>query len=193
LERADDGGHVVCAMYDNSTRDASGTDVTGGAAGMPGRVWEAQGVGTSYTAPVVAGGYPQYPIAGTNLHASDVWRQCASNELDLHCRDRFRRIYGSISVADVLPRRDEQHLPGWCLACCHNGYGDCDRHDDDHANAGEHWHGNADRGRLRNHHRRNEDANRHRDYHANSGRDSSRASHAGAVQAGKVNTPLPMR
>jgi hypothetical protein len=38
----------------------------------------------------VVGGYAQWPIPGTNMLLRDVWRQCASNELDLHCRDRFR-------------------------------------------------------------------------------------------------------
>jgi hypothetical protein len=90
FERALDGGHIVCAMYDNSTRDAGGTDVTGGPRGLPGRVWEAQGIGSTYTAPVVEGGYPQWPIPGTQMRASDVWRQCDYNELDVHCRDRFR-------------------------------------------------------------------------------------------------------
>ena len=58
FERAEDGGHVVCAMYDNSNRDAGGTDVAGGPAGRAGRVWEAQGVGTGYTAPERAGRLP---------------------------------------------------------------------------------------------------------------------------------------
>jgi len=95
LERNDQGGNFVCAMYDNSGR------VTGGECppqnapcldngGRPGRVWETQGVGTALTAQSIQGGYPQWPIPGTNLHLRDVWRQCATNELDLHCRDRFR-------------------------------------------------------------------------------------------------------
>ncbi len=90
LERAQDGGHIVCAMYDASSRDSGGISVVGGPSGLPGRVWETQGVGTAATAASVQGGYPGWPIPGTNLHVSDVWRQCADNELDLHCRDRFR-------------------------------------------------------------------------------------------------------
>jgi hypothetical protein len=82
LERQSDGGHVVAAMYDNST---NGADCC-----PRGRIWETQGAGTALTGANVQGGYPQWPIPGTNLHVSDVWRQCADNELDLHCRDRFR-------------------------------------------------------------------------------------------------------
>lgn len=98
LERQADGGHVVCAMYDNSTRDAGGTDVNGGPSGVPGRVWEIQGAGTELCGCEVAGGYPQYQIPGTNLHVSDVWRMCGDNELDLHCRDRFRIEFTQTSL-----------------------------------------------------------------------------------------------
>jgi hypothetical protein len=90
LERQQDGPHVVCAMYDNSGRDAGGTSVVGQPNGRPGRLWETQGVGTAATAPVVEGGYPGWAIPGTNLHVRDVWRECADNELDIRCRDRFR-------------------------------------------------------------------------------------------------------
>jgi len=95
LERNDQGGNFVCAMYDNSGRATDGRCVgpypcTSGAGGYSGRVWETQGVGTARTASSVQGGYPDWPIPGTNLHLRDVWRQCATNELDLHCRDRFR-------------------------------------------------------------------------------------------------------
>lgn len=99
LERNDQGGNFVCAMYDNSGRATDGRCVgpqvcSGGEApgsfGQSGRRWETQGVGTARTASSVQGGYPEWPIPGTNMRLSDVWRQCATNELDLHCRDRFR-------------------------------------------------------------------------------------------------------
>jgi hypothetical protein len=95
LERNDSGGNFVCAMYDNSNRVTGGECPNDGRVcsdngGRPGRVWETQGVGTPRTARSVQGGYAQYPIPGTNMQLRDVWRQCADNELDLHCRDRFR-------------------------------------------------------------------------------------------------------
>lgn len=90
LERAADGPHTVCSLYDNSHRDAGGTDVVDHSTGRPGRVWETQGVGTARTAARVEGGYPNWPIPGTNLQVRDVWRQCLPGEHDLHCRDRFR-------------------------------------------------------------------------------------------------------
>jgi hypothetical protein len=95
LERNDSGGNFVCAMYDNSNRVTGGECPNDGRTcsdngGRPGRVWETQGVGSPRTARSVQGGYAQYPIAGTNMRLRDVWRQCATNELDLHCRDRFR-------------------------------------------------------------------------------------------------------
>jgi hypothetical protein len=98
LERQADGPHVVCSMYDNTSRDAGGTCMDKDPRTFadrctlngPGRVWETQGVGTGYTAPRVEGGTPNYVIPGTNLRVADVWRQCGPNEHDLHCRDRFR-------------------------------------------------------------------------------------------------------
>jgi hypothetical protein len=93
LERNDQGGNFVCAMYDNSGRATDGRCTLPTPCALPdrsGRVWETQGVGTARTAASVVGGYPQWPIPGTNMRLSDVWRQCATNELDLHCRDRFR-------------------------------------------------------------------------------------------------------
>ena len=98
LERAQDGPHTVCAMYDASMRDAGGTDVLGGARGRPGRVWETQGVGTARTAAVVEGGYPDWSIPGTSLRVRDVWRTCADNQFDLLCRDRFRMEVGQDSI-----------------------------------------------------------------------------------------------
>jgi hypothetical protein len=95
LERTDAGGGFVCAMYDNSNRVTGGECPDDGRlcttnGGRPGRAWETQGVGTNRTARSVTGGYPGYQIPGTNLQLKDVWRMCAANELDLHCRDRFR-------------------------------------------------------------------------------------------------------
>src|SRR6266496_6081314 len=58
LERNDQGGNFVCAMYDNSGRATDGRCVgpqpcsDGGAVGSdgpPGRIWETQGVGTQLT------------------------------------------------------------------------------------------------------------------------------------------------
>ena len=93
IERNDRGGNFVCAMYDNSgPRLTAGAPirraVTGGHDGPSGRKWETQGVGTARTAASVVGGYPQWRIPGTNMRLGDVWRTCADNELDLHCRDR---------------------------------------------------------------------------------------------------------
>jgi hypothetical protein len=99
LERQLDGAHIVCAMYDDTARDAGGTDVTGGPIGRPGRVWETQGAGTANTAASVVGGYPSYQIPGTNLRVSDVWRQCEANQMDMFCRDRFRLEITKTSVA----------------------------------------------------------------------------------------------
>jgi hypothetical protein len=108
LERSTDGGHTVCAMYDNTTHDTGGTDVgplcnqppnfdkSQCHNGLPGRVWETQGVGTARTAASVEGGYPGYAIPGTSLHGSDVFRICdstlnpANSMPDTYCRDRFR-------------------------------------------------------------------------------------------------------
>jgi hypothetical protein len=95
LERNDQGGNFVCSMYDNSNRVTGGECPNDGRVctnngGRPGRVWETQGPGTRVTAASIVGGYPEWPIPGTNLRLRDVWRQCADNELDLHCRDRFR-------------------------------------------------------------------------------------------------------
>jgi hypothetical protein len=93
LERNDQGGNFVCAMYDNSGRATDGRCVMPQpctSPDRPGRVWETQGIGIRRTAASVVGGYPQWPIPGTNMRLSNVWRQCADNELDLHCRDRFR-------------------------------------------------------------------------------------------------------
>jgi hypothetical protein len=95
LERNDQGGNFVCAMYDNSNRVTGGECPPDGRVctdngGRPGRVWETQGVGTARAAASIQGGYPEWPIPGTNLHLGDVWRQCRDNEHDLHCRDRFR-------------------------------------------------------------------------------------------------------
>lgn len=102
FERAEDGGHIVCAMYDNSFHDAGGNDLgptcnqppdfsqAGCHPGLSGRVWETQGIGTERTAAIVDGGYPDWPIPNTNLHVRDVWRICADNVMDINCRDRFR-------------------------------------------------------------------------------------------------------
>jgi hypothetical protein len=98
FERAQDGPHIVCAQYDNSTRDAGGTDVNGGPSGRPGRVWETQGVGTANTATSVQGGYPQWPIPNTNLHVSDVWRVCPTGAPYESCLDRFRMEISKDSI-----------------------------------------------------------------------------------------------
>jgi len=95
LERNSQGPNFVCAMYDSSNRVTGGECPRDGRVcadngGRPGRVWETQGVGTSRTAASVVGGFAQYRIPGTSMQLRDVWRQCAVNELDLHCRDRFR-------------------------------------------------------------------------------------------------------
>jgi hypothetical protein len=93
LERNDQGGNFVCAMYDNSGRATDGRCVLDTPCALParsGRMWETQGVGTARTAASVIGGYPEWRIPGTTMRLRDVWRQCADNELDLHCRDRFR-------------------------------------------------------------------------------------------------------
>ena len=95
IERNDQGGNFVCAMYDNSNRVTGGECPKDGRqcsdnGGRPGRVWETQGVGTARTAASVTGNDPQGRIPGTELRLRDVWRMCADNELDLHCRDRFR-------------------------------------------------------------------------------------------------------
>jgi hypothetical protein len=95
LERNASGGQQVCSMYDNSTKDAGGHDVTCATNpcardGRPGRVWETQGVGTARTAASVEGGYPGYRIPGTSLTSNDVFRLCNTNQMDMFCRDRFR-------------------------------------------------------------------------------------------------------
>ncbi len=102
MERQTDGGHTVCAMYDATTHDTGGTDVgplcnqppnfdrTNCHNGLPGRVWETQGLGIARTAPTVVGGFPGYQIPGTTLRGSDVFRVCNSNQMDMFCRDRFR-------------------------------------------------------------------------------------------------------
>jgi hypothetical protein len=102
LERQTDGGHTVCAMYDNTTHDTGGTDVgplcnqppnfdrSQCRNGGPGRVWETQGLGNARTAPTIEGGYPGYAIPGTTLHGRDVFRTCLNNQMDIFCRDRFR-------------------------------------------------------------------------------------------------------
>jgi hypothetical protein len=94
LERNDRGGNFVCAMYDDSGRatDSRCVNPSRGCRlpDVSGRKWETQGSGTRITAQSVEGGYPEYRIPGTSLRLSDVWRQCGSNEHDLHCRDRFR-------------------------------------------------------------------------------------------------------
>ena len=96
--RLESGRNFVCAMYDDSGRATDGRCVgpevcrDGGAVGsdsQPGRVWETQGTGNALVGQVI-GGYPQWPIPGTNMRVQDVWRSCAANEHDLHCRDRFR-------------------------------------------------------------------------------------------------------
>ncbi len=104
LERNDQGGNFVCAMYDNSNRVTGGECPPDGRTctnngGRPGRVWETQGPGTAVTAASVIGGYPQFPIPGTNLRLSDVWRQCAANApSDILCRDRFRMEITKTSI-----------------------------------------------------------------------------------------------
>jgi len=95
IERNDPGGSFICAMYDNSNRVTGGEcphdgRTCGDNGGRPGRVWETQGVGTARTAASVTGNDPQGRIPGTDMRLRDVWRMCAENELDLHCRDRFR-------------------------------------------------------------------------------------------------------
>jgi len=95
IERNDDGGNFVCAMYDNSGRATDGSCVSAqfcvlGSDGPSGRKWETQGIGTPRTAQSVVGGYSTYRIPGTSMLLRDVWRICQINELDLHCRDRFR-------------------------------------------------------------------------------------------------------
>ncbi|HYW86927.1 MAG TPA: hypothetical protein VFB50_04110 [Chloroflexota bacterium] len=95
IERNGDGGNFVCAMYDNSHRVTGGECPNDGRTcsdngGRPGRVWETQGVGIRRTAESVTGNDPQGHIPGTDMQLRDVWRMCQDNELDLHCRDRFR-------------------------------------------------------------------------------------------------------
>jgi hypothetical protein len=90
-----EGNGIVCAMYDTSTRNSGGLDVTCAnhpcaTDGISGRVWETQGIGTERTASSVQGGYPEWPIPGTSLHVSDVLRSCGTNVHDYHCRDRLR-------------------------------------------------------------------------------------------------------
>jgi hypothetical protein len=48
-------------------------------------------VGTANTASSVQGGYPDWPVPGTNLRVRDVWRQCANSSVPYeNCVDRFR-------------------------------------------------------------------------------------------------------
>lgn len=100
LERADDGGHTVCSMYDNSGRDAGGTDMSGQGRprGQSGRTWETQGAGSSRTAPTVVGGHPGYVMPGTGLSGRNVFRICNDNQMDVFCRDRFRFEFTKTSV-----------------------------------------------------------------------------------------------
>jgi HAMP domain-containing protein len=88
LERAADGGHEVCAMYDNTNRNA----------GQGGRTWETQGIGTERTATSVVGGYPGYTIPGTNVTSNNVFRICNTNQMDMFCRDRFRFEFTKTSL-----------------------------------------------------------------------------------------------
>jgi len=89
-------GGLICAMYDSSNRVTGGECPNDGRVctdndGRPGRVWETQGVGTANTAASVQGGYLQWPIPGVpGLTVQDVFRHCADNMHDLHCRDRWR-------------------------------------------------------------------------------------------------------
>jgi hypothetical protein len=94
LERNDQGGNFVCAMYDQSGRATDGRCADPAGCPTPdlnGRVWETQGVGNALTGATIRGGFPEYVIPGAfGLRLRDVWRQCAANVHDLHCRDRFR-------------------------------------------------------------------------------------------------------
>lgn len=123
LERQSDGPHAVCAMYDNTKRDAGQNcvDPAGCPLNGPGRVWETQGVGVGYTAAVVEGGTPDYLIPGTNLHMSDVWRTCAANEHDLHCRDRFRLEITKTSVHLLVNGYVVYRIDGLFAQNPHNG------------------------------------------------------------------------
>lgn len=83
LQRQDEGhgpqGVSVCAQYDDSRRDAGGTDVVDGSHGLPGRIWETQGLGDR-------------SIAQTNVtrDPTGIWRQCRVGDDDELCRDHFR-------------------------------------------------------------------------------------------------------
>lgn len=122
FEMAEDGPHIVCAMYDGSGKDAGGTcmDPAGCGSG-PGRVWEAQGVGVGYTAPVVEGGYPNYQIPGTGLRMSDVWRTCPANVHDLHCRDRMRMEVTKDSIHVLVNGYLVYQINGLYAVNPHNG------------------------------------------------------------------------
>jgi hypothetical protein len=90
-------------MYDNSTKNAGGHDVTCAITpcatdGRPGRVWETQGIGTARTAATIEGGYPGYHIPGTALTSNDVFRLCNPNQGDMFCRDRFRFEFTKTSL-----------------------------------------------------------------------------------------------
>ncbi len=69
FERAEDGGHVVCAMYDSTKHDAGGNCVDKDpntfadrcTVNGPGRVWETQGVGTGLHRAERTGGLPRIP------------------------------------------------------------------------------------------------------------------------------------
>lgn len=80
-------GETVCAMYNNSTRDAGGADLTCAnhpcaTDGLPGRIWETQGAGGP-----VSTVNNQYNTAG-------FWRHCQANADDAQCFDRFRMEIG---------------------------------------------------------------------------------------------------
>jgi hypothetical protein len=95
IERNDQGGNFVCAMYDNSHRVTGGQCPNDGRTcsdngGRPGRVWETQGSGMRLIAQSIRGNDPRGRIPGTDMQLRDAWRMCDDNELDLHCRDRFR-------------------------------------------------------------------------------------------------------
>lgn len=122
FETAEDGGHIVCAMYDGSGRDAGGTCTSGvGCPPGPGRVWETQGVGVGYTAASVQGGYPGYVIPGTGLRMADVWRICPANVHDLHCRDRMRMEVTRDSVHVLINGYLVYQIDGLYAVNPHNG------------------------------------------------------------------------
>jgi hypothetical protein len=96
--RLESGANFVCAMYDDTFHATDGRDVRGGfPSGESGRVWETQGVGNALTAASIRGGYPEFVVA-PGLQLRDVWRVCAPNEMDMHCRDRFRMEVTKTSI-----------------------------------------------------------------------------------------------